>query len=88
MALEEEHFGPEGVGAILTMEERRRAGRQTSRHAARHQHPFARMLPFMLYNMSPGDRRFMLKLMPPIVPLMLVLWRPRWKAMAPFLLDA
>jgi hypothetical protein len=86
IALEEAHFGPQALGRTLTMAERRRAGRATSRHAARHQRPFALMLPFLLYNMVPEDRAVMLQLMPPIVPLLLGLFKPRWRALAPFLL--
>jgi hypothetical protein len=86
IALEEAHFGPDAIGAFLTMEERERAGRATSNHAAKHQRPLALMLPFLLYNMSPEDRAVMRRLMPGVVTLLLVLWKPRWKVMAPFLL--
>ena len=36
IALEEAHFGPEAIGAFLTMEERRRLGGVVSRNAATH----------------------------------------------------
>jgi hemerythrin-like domain-containing protein len=84
--LEEAHFGPDAIGDALTMEERRRAGRVASNHAARHQRRLALMLPFLLYNMTPEDRAVMSQLMPPVVPLLLWMWKPRWKGMAPFLL--
>jgi hemerythrin-like domain-containing protein len=84
--LEETHFGPDAIGAFLNMEERQHAGRMTSKHAAKHQHPFALMLPFLLYNMEPEDRDVMSQLIPRVAILLFVAWNPRWKVMAPFLL--
>jgi hypothetical protein len=84
--LEEAHFGPDALGNSLTMEERKRSGRVASNHAAKHQRPLALMLPFLLYNMAPEDRAVMSKLMPPIVPLALWLWKSKWRVMASFLL--
>jgi hemerythrin-like domain-containing protein len=83
--LEEAHLGPDAVGAVMTMEERIRAGKFASNYAARHQFPLSLMIPFLLYNLPPHDREIMLKLMPGFIPLMLVVWKPRWKIMAPFL---
>jgi hypothetical protein len=86
IALEEAHFGPEAIGAFLTMEERRRLGGVVSRNAATHQRPFSLMLAFFLYNMSPQDRAVMVQMIPGIANLLLKLWRSRWRSMAPFLL--
>ena len=86
IGLEEAHFGPEAIGAFLTMEERRRLGGVVSRNAATHQRPFSLMLPFFLYNMSPQDRAVMAQMIPGVANLLLALWRPRWRVMAPFLL--
>ena len=84
--VEEAAFGPDAIEVFLTMEERKRAGRITANHSARHQFPLSLMIPFLLYNMSPDDRNVMIQLMPPFIPPMLVLWKPRWRIMAPFLL--
>ena len=86
IALEEAHFGPDGVGAALTLAERRRAGRVTRNHAVRHQRPFVLMLAFILYNMSPGDRAVMSQPAPGLVHLLLLAWKPTWRAIAPFLM--
>ena len=83
--LEEAHFGPEALGASLTMEQRVRAGRVASNHAARHQRPYALMLPFLLYNMSLRDRTVMSQMIP-AVRLLLAMWKPKWQVMIPFLL--
>ena len=86
IALEEAHFGPDGVGAALTMAERKRAGRATRNHAVQHQRPFILMLAFILYNMSPGDRAVMSQPVPGLIHLLLLAWKPAWRAIAPFLL--
>jgi hypothetical protein len=86
IALEEAHFGPEAIGTFLTMEERRRLGGAVSRNAATHQRPFSLMLAFFLYNMSPEDRAVMAQMIPGVATLLLALWKPRWRVMAPFLL--
>ena len=84
--VEEAAFGPDAIEPYLTMEERRRAGRITVNHSARHQFPLSLMLPFLLYNLPIQDRDVMIQLMPPFIPPMLVVWKPRWVKMAPFLL--
>jgi hypothetical protein len=84
--LEEANFGPDAIGAFLSVEERRRVGKIASDHGARHQSPITLMLPFFLYNMQPEDRAVMAQAMPPVVPLLLVLFKPWWKVMIPFLL--
>ena len=84
--VEEAAFGPEAIEPFLTMEERRRAGRITANHSARHQFPLSLLLPFLLYNMPQEDRDVMIQLMPPFIPPMLAVWKPGWKIMAPFLL--
>ena len=84
--VEEAAFGPDAIEVFLTMEERKRAGRITANHSARHQFPLSLMIPFLLYNMSPDDRNVMIQLMPPFISPMLVLWKPRWRIMVPFLL--
>ena len=86
IALEEAHFGPEAIGAYLTMAERRRMGGTVSRNAATHQRPFSLMLAFFLYNMVPEDRAVMAQMIPGVANLLLALWKPRWRVMAPFLL--
>ena len=86
IALEETHFGPDAVAASLTMEERVRAGQLTARQAARHQRPLVLLIPFLLYNMEPQDRAVMFQLMPSFVPVLLRLFKPRWRRMIPFLL--
>jgi hemerythrin-like domain-containing protein len=84
--LEEAAFGPEAIAPHLTMAERKRAGRITANYSARHQFPLSLMIPFLLYNMIPEDRIVMLQLMPPFIAPMLVVWKHRWKIMAPLLL--
>ncbi|MBN1582808.1 MAG: hemerythrin domain-containing protein [Anaerolineae bacterium] len=86
MALEESHFGPGAIGAFLSMEERERVGRAISSQAAKHQRPFALMLPFFLYNMSPEDRAVMSQAMPGIAIFLFVKLIQKWTVMAPFLL--
>jgi hemerythrin-like domain-containing protein len=84
--VEEAAFGPEAISPYLTMAERRRAGRITANHSALHQFPLSLMVPFLLYNMSQEDRQIMIQLIPPFIQLLLVVWKPRWKIMASFLL--
>jgi hemerythrin-like domain-containing protein len=83
---EEAAFGPEAIEPYISMAERRRAGRITANYSARHQFPLSLILPFLLYNMTLEDRGVMLQLMPPFIPFLLVVWKSRWKVMAPFLL--
>ncbi|MDF1512460.1 MAG: hemerythrin domain-containing protein [Anaerolineae bacterium] len=85
--LEEAHFGPDAVKSALSIQERQKAAKITAAHSARHQFPLSLMVPFLLYNMPPEDRSIMVKLMPPFIPPMLTLWKPRWQIMAPFLLE-
>jgi len=85
--LEEAYFGPAAIAQVMTMEERERAGRATGRHAARHQRPFSLLLPFFMYNMVPADRAVMAQTIPGIAFFLMRVFRRRWQAMTPFLLD-
>jgi hemerythrin-like domain-containing protein len=84
--LEEAHFGLDALDSVLSMQERRKAGRITASQSARHQFPLSLMVPFLLYNMPPADREIMVQLMPPFIPPLLTLWKPQWRIMTPFLL--
>jgi hypothetical protein len=85
ISLEEAHFGPDALDGALTMEQRVRAGRVASNHATKHQRPYALMLPFLLYNISPVDRAVMSQMIP-VAGLLLGMWKSKWQVMIPFLL--
>jgi hemerythrin-like domain-containing protein len=85
ITIEEAHLGPDALDGALTTEQRVRAGRVASNHATKHQHPYALMLAFLLFNLSPHDRAVMSQMIP-AVRLLLATWKPKWKVMIPFLL--
>jgi hypothetical protein len=51
--------------------------------------PAERLVPFVLYNLSPDDRAVMVAAMPPnvLTELVPIAWADDWRPMKPFLLD-
>ncbi|MEJ5312139.1 MAG: hemerythrin domain-containing protein [Anaerolineae bacterium] len=90
IAVEEAHFGPDGISAAVSMADRVRIGKAASRYAQRHSNPIPLMLPFMLYNLAEQDRATLAQTMPGFLPRFFVpvLWRKRWAPMRPYLLVA
>jgi hemerythrin-like domain-containing protein len=86
--VEEEHFSADRIGSVLDMNERIRLGKELSEHARKQQSDPALMVPFILFNMKPGDRAVMSQLMPWVLTRVLVpiVWKRKWKQMQPFLL--
>lgn len=86
---EEEDFTPEEVGALIDVEEQIRLAQQFAQHSQQHSGPDYLVVPFMLYNLEPGDRAVLSKAMPPMViqQLVPVVWKEKWEPMKPFLLD-
>ncbi len=86
---EEKHFTPEKVGALIDVDEQIRLAQQFAQHSQQHAGPDYLVVPFMLYNLEPADRAALSKAMPPVVTeqLVPVVWKEKWAAMKPFLLD-
>ena len=86
--IEETHISEDNVGTVLDMKERIRIGGLISKNSQKHQKAGIIMLPFILYNMEPGDREVMLQAFPwflrrIVVPLII---KKRWFPMKPYLL--
>jgi hypothetical protein len=86
--LEEEHFDKHKVGAMFPVEEQARLISRYSEHSQTHSGPPFLTVPFMLFNLPPEPRKFLMAAMPAdltehLVP---VVWKEKWESMKPFLL--
>ena len=84
---EEGHFAPDTISPDISMNERVRIGKLSSRFGRKHSKPISLMLPFVLYNLSFDDREHLAETIPAIATSFLapVVWRSKWKKMRPFL---
>jgi hypothetical protein len=87
--LEEATLGPASIDRILTPEESDRLDKQISAHGQQHATPPELVLPFLLYNLTAGDRKDFSNSFPPVVVEQLIphAWEPVWRPMKPFLLQ-
>ncbi len=88
IGLEEGHFSPEAVAAVMTLEEQGRMSGAMATHSQEHATPAYLALPFTLFNLQPEDRAAMAATMPSMVMHELVpkVWKDQWAPMMPFLL--
>jgi hypothetical protein len=88
IAIEEEHFTVEKFASLLPPEEHRRMNKMFMEHMQQHTGPPSLILPFLLFNLSPEQRRYFAAEMPPEVTgqLVPVVWKQQWAPMQPFLL--
>jgi hemerythrin-like domain-containing protein len=86
---EEDDLKPEVLGKLIGVDEQIGLAQQFAQHSQKHTGPDFLVVPFMLYNLSPGDRAILSQAMPPIVTQQLVpmAWKEQWAPMKPFLLD-
>jgi len=89
IALEEGHFSPEALAAVMTLEEQGRMSGAMAKHSQEHATPSYLALPFTLFNLQPEDRAAMAAAMPSMVVDELVpkVWKDQWAPMRPFLLE-
>lgn len=89
IAIEEDHFSVDKLGAAFAPEEHMTMGRQFSEHTQKTTGPDYMLVPFILYNLSIDERAFMASMMPPVVTQQLVPvdWKEQWLPMQPFFLS-
>jgi hypothetical protein len=89
IAIEEEHFTVQRVGALLPVQEQVRLLQEFGKHTETHSGPPYLTVPFILYNLSQEMRAVMARGMPEEVTshLVPVVWKEHWASMKPFLLD-
>jgi hypothetical protein len=89
IAIEETHWSPEAMAALMSEDENRELGQRIGENSQKHLHAPPVEIPFILYNLAPEDRETMAKAMPPVVTQQLVplAWRAQWAPMKPFLLE-
>jgi len=88
IALEEAHFSPEKIDAVMSADEQLRLLAQIGEANQEHSGPDYLVMPFTLFNLPQKDRAYMSGLMPPVVTrhLIPVAWKEKWQPMSPFLL--
>ncbi len=86
--IEEDHFTVEKTAELIDPEDHVRLSKMFSEHMQQHAGPDYLVVPFLLYNLPPEERGTFADEMPPIVTQQLVpvVWKEKWKPMAPFLL--
>ena len=86
--MEEDHFTPERVDALINPEEQTRLCGLFIEHSQKHARPDYLVVPFLLYNLPPQERAAFAQRLPPVVvqQLIPVLWKEKWETMKPFLL--
>lgn len=86
---EEEHFSAKNLAPLIPPDEQERVGLEWAKHGQEHAGPAPLAVPFILYNLPPGERAIMLHKMPPVVTQELLPgpWKEQWGPMQPFLLD-
>ena len=88
IAIEEAHFSPEKIDAVMSADEQLRLLAQIGEANQEHSGPDYLVMPFTLFNLPQKDRAYMSGLMPPVVTrhLIPVAWKEKWQPMSPFLL--
>jgi len=88
IAVEEAHFSPEKIDAVMSADEQLRLLAQIGEANREHSGPDYLVMPFTLFNLPQKDRAYMSGLMPPVVTrhLIPVAWKEKWQPMSPFLL--
>jgi hemerythrin-like domain-containing protein len=89
IGIEEALWNPEAIAGLMNEEENLQLGQKVGESSQKHLHSPQVEIPFLLYNLAPGDREIMAKAMPPAVTQQLVpvAWRAQWAPMQPFLLE-
>ncbi len=89
IGIEQDHFAPDKVGPLLAPEEHARLSGLFAEHGRKHMGPDSLAVPFLLYNLPPGERAMFARQMPFIVTRLLVplVWKKQWAPMRPFLLS-
>jgi hypothetical protein len=79
----------EKADALITLEERRQLVGQMSEHGQKTGGPPFLTVPFMLFNLPPGERAVFSQAMPGelLENLVPVVWKPQWESMTPYLLE-
>ena len=85
---EEESFTAEKVHSAVGMTEQQNIAEKLVVHGSQNAGPGPLAVPFMFYNLEPGDRAVFMMPFPWIVKRFLVpvVWKRQWKQMSPFLL--
>ncbi len=88
IAIEETHFSPEKIDAVMSADEQARLLAQISDANQKHSGPDYLVVPFTLFNLPQKERSRLSDLLPPVEPwhLLPVDWKEKWQPMAPFLL--
>ena len=88
IAVEEAHFSPARIDAVLSAEEQIRLLALIGEANHEHSGPDYLVVPFTLFNLPQKDRSTMSGLMPPAVKRDLIptAWKEKWQPMSPFLL--
>lgn len=89
IAKEEQYiYSPEITAALMSPEEHLKMLQETSAHAMEQGNP-ALMLPFVLRNLNPENRKAFARILPPqmVQTLIPTDWKPQWAPMLPFLLE-
>ena len=86
--IEEEHFTPKKLQAVIGMKEQIDLVKKLGEHSIKNSGPGPLALPFLFYNLEGRDREDFMKPIPWIAKKILVpvIWRSQWKPMIPFLL--
>ena len=87
--VEEENFTDDAVAATVDSADQVRLSAEFGKHSQEHAKPAFLMLPFILYNLNTDDRALMAAPLPGVVRKVLIpfVWKNKWAAMKPFLLD-
>jgi hemerythrin-like domain-containing protein len=89
IATEENTFDPAVLAEALTVAEQAQFGGSLGSHAQAHlSRPFL-VLPFVMYNLPPAQRKDFASTLPPVITEQMVpqTWRELWTPMQPFLLE-
>jgi hemerythrin-like domain-containing protein len=87
--LEEGFFSQDAIASVMTQEEQAQISIAMTKHSREHAGPPYLVLPFVLFNLSVGDRAVMAQTMPTEVTEELIpkVWKEKWALMKPFLLE-
>jgi len=88
IGIEESQFSEQNLNRVLSPEEQGALSQQISRHSQAHISPDYLVIPFLLFNLPPLERRLFAAGVPPVVTQQLVpyAWKEKWAPMKPFLL--
>lgn len=88
IALEEVHFSPAKIDAVMDCESQARLLTQFADFNQKHLKPDYLVVPFTLFNLPQEERAYVSDLMPPVVTQQLIpiAWKDKWRPMSPFLL--